>query len=504
LDPIRVPELGGGGEASEHKDAAAQPGVSEGVSTLSQHVAEEAYVDQVLVVEPHGIEHIPDTERHGKPYLQGTIWFAAQINFVTVLIGSLAVVFGLGFWTAAITCIVANIAGALLNSACVAMGPKLGMPQMPMSRGAFGYRGNYLPAFLAWLLFIGYFATTNIVGAETVQQIWHGAPYTPWAIGLGIVAIIITVYGYNLVHTVERWVSVASIVVFVILSITALVHGFGPAHTTTVTGSKLWESVFLEFMIIFSFTASWSPYASDFSRYLSKDTPSRKPYWFSFVGMLAGTTWMNLVGIYLGTLALEGGILPGIRTISGGFADVAYLFIILGGLMVCVINAYSAALSGITWDMPLKRVPAVVVVGAVGIILSVAFGGPKFEPTLEKFLFLVAYFVTPWLAIVIIDFWVLNRGGQGYGGFADFYRKNGEFGVVKPQGLFAFLIGVAVSVPFMATTLYVGPIGSKLGGADLSYVVSGIVAGIIYYVWSRAASPATVKSPTLVSDATAS
>lgn len=454
----------------------------------------QGYGEEVLVVEPHGIEHIPESERHGKPYLQGTIWFAAQANFVTVLVGSLAVVFGLGFWAAALTCLAANVLGALLNSACVAMGPKLGMPQMPMSRSAFGYRGNYLPAFLATLLFLGYFATTNIVGAETVQQIWKGAPYTPWAIALGIVAILVTIYGYNLVHAVERYFSIATIAVFAVLTIYAFVHGFGPANVTTVQGSKFWEAVFLEFMIIFSFTASWSPYASDFSRYLAKDTPSRQPYWWSFWGMAAGTMWMNLIGVYLGTLAIKEGILPGIRTISGGFADVAYITIVLGGLMVCVINAYSGALSGITWDMPLKRIPAVVLIGGVGIIMSVAFGGPKFNPFLEKFLFLVAYFITPWLAIVIIDFWVLNRGGRGYASIADFYRTNGPFGEVKWEGVLAFLIGVGVSIPFMATVLFTGPIGRSLGGADLSYGVSAVVAGIIYYVWTRAKAGARIPS----------
>ena len=92
------------------------------MSTKAENHGQALYTDEVLVVEPHGIEHIPDKERHGKPYLQGTIWFAAQINFVTVLIGSLAVVFGLGFWPAVITCVTANIAGALLNLSAVAMG----------------------------------------------------------------------------------------------------------------------------------------------------------------------------------------------------------------------------------------------------------------------------------------------------------------------------------------------------------------------------------------------
>ena len=455
------------------------------MSTKAQDPAAGTYTDEVMVVEPHGIEHIGDNERHGRPYLQGTIWFAAQINFVTVLIGSLAVVFGLGFWAAAITCVTANILGALMNSAAVAMGPKLGMPQMPMSRAAFGYIGNYLPAFLASTLFVGYFATTNIVGAETVQQIWHGAPYTPVAIVLGVVAIVLTIYGYNLVHSIERYMSMALGVIFLVLTVLAFAHGFGPSHATTVHGKAFWESVALEFMIIFSFTASWAPYASDFSRYLPANTPSRKPFGWSFLGMVLGTSWMNIVGVYLGTLAAKGGILAGVGTISHGFADVAYVGIILGGLMVCVINAYSGALSGITWDIPLKRVPAVVLIGVISVVLSVAFGGPKFQSSLEDFLFLVAYFVTPWLAIVIIDFWGLHRGGAGYPDTSEFYKRNGAFGTIRWAGLLSFLIGVAVSVPFMATVLYTGPIGKALGGADISYGISAIVAGAIYYVWGR-------------------
>ncbi|HUY45387.1 MAG TPA: cytosine permease [Streptosporangiaceae bacterium] len=286
-------------------------------------------------------------------------------------------------------------------------------------------------------------------------------------------------------HSIERYMSMALGVIFLVLTIVAFTHGFGPSHSTTVHGKAFWEAVALEFMIIFSFTASWAPYASDFSRYLPAGTPTRKPYGWSFLGMLLGTCWMNIVGVYLGTLANSGGILPAIRTITHGFADVAYVGIILGGLMVCVINAYSGALSGITWDIPLKRVPAVVLIGAVSVLLSVAFGGPKFQGSLEDFLYLVAYFVTPWLAVVIIDFWVLNKGGSNYPDIAEFYKRSGAFGRVRWPGFLSFLIGVAVSVPFMATVLYTGPIGKALGGADISYGVSAIVAGTLYYLWGR-------------------
>jgi NCS1 family nucleobase:cation symporter-1 len=119
------------------------------------------------------------------------------------------------------------------------------------------------------------------------------------------------------------------------------------------------------------------------------------------------------------------------------------------------------------------------------VVLSVAFGGPKFQSSLEDFLFLVAYFVTPWLAIVIIDFWGLNRGAADYPDTSEFYKRNGVFGTIRWAGLLSFLIGVAVSVPFMATALYTGPIGKAMDGADVSYGISAIVAGVIYYVWGR-------------------
>ena len=51
------------------------------MSTKAQDPGQGTYTDEVMVVEPHSIDHIPDNERHGKPYLQGTIWFAAQMRW---------------------------------------------------------------------------------------------------------------------------------------------------------------------------------------------------------------------------------------------------------------------------------------------------------------------------------------------------------------------------------------------------------------------------------------
>ena len=49
----------------------------------------------------------------------------------------------------------------------------------------------------------------------------------------------------------------------------------------------------------------------------------------------------------------------------------------------------------------------------------------------------------------------------------------------------AFVLGIVVSIPFMSSAIYTGPVADTLDGADVSYFVSFVVAGIIYSFSSR-------------------
>jgi len=459
-------------------------------------MAEEVmYRDEVLVVEPHGIEHIRDAERHGTVRGQFNIWFAANMHLTTLVLGALGITLGIGFWGTVLSCALGNFLGALGNSLCAAMGPRLGMPQLPMSRSAFGYRGNYVPALLAWVGFIGWTTVDNSLGAQTSQQLFH-TPYALTALVLGVATIIITVYGYNFVHAWERWLTWASVAIFIILTGLALAHGWGPAVAASKSGGQYWTAFLLEFTIMFSYTVSWAPYAADYARYLPATTPIAKPFWHSFWGMFLSTTWTNILGALLGTLAIKNGVIPAIGAVSGGFATIAYAVLVLGSISSNVLNIYSGGLSGLTWDMPLKRTGSAAVIGVIGVVLSIFFGsGDRFIRFFEDFLFMLVYWVTPWIAIVAIDFYFFYRQGLGYPGVQEFYKRRGAFGPVRWIGLLAFLIGIAVSVPFMATDWYKGPIGTALGGADFSYIVSFVVSGMIYLVGGRPAGAGLTTAP---------
>jgi len=51
------------------------------------------------VVEQHHVEIIPESNRHGRPRDQFTLWFAANANVVNFTLGVLAIEFGLNLAT---------------------------------------------------------------------------------------------------------------------------------------------------------------------------------------------------------------------------------------------------------------------------------------------------------------------------------------------------------------------------------------------------------------------
>lgn len=446
---------------------------------VDEKLPEDSYQNQLMVVEPHGIEHIDSEGRHGKPSRLFNVWFASQMHLTPLVLGGLAITFGLNLWGAIVSIVVANVLGSLGTAAAVAMGPRLGMPQMPMSRSSFGYHGNYLVAVLAWLGYIGWFSVENILGAQTITQLSH-LPYVIAALLLAVITIVIAVYGYNLVHGFERVMTYVSIVVFLILTVIALSRGVNWVLPAKAAGAAYWKAFFLEFTIIFSFTVTWAPYGADYSRYLPAGRSETESFWYSFFGLFLGTSWTMVLGAVLATFVAKATIISIIGKISGGFAVVAFLVIIIGAMTANVLNIYSGALSALTFDLPLKRWGSALIIGGISIVMSVFFGGPAFVAFLKNFLFTIVYWCTPWLGIQLVDYFLVHRSGTAYRDVLDFYRPHGPFGGVNWKGLLAFLTGLAVSVPFMASPWYTGPLAKAWGGSDFSYFVSFLVAAAVY------------------------
>ncbi len=438
------------------------------------------------LIERHGIDHIPEEQRRGTPRHQFYVWFAVNMNPITIVVGALAASAGLSWTMTVLVFLVANIIGVIGVGSAAALGPRLGMPQMTTGRATFGLTGNRLPSVAASLLFIGYFATTAILGAQTAHALWH-LPVQPLIIAIGIVSVLLTISGYDAVHRMERWLTWLTIVVFLALTVYAIINFPRGSHFTYVTGSNLVPAMLLVFGAIFSYAVGWSAYASDYSRYLPSSTPITKTVTSSALGLFTALTWMELVGYAIGRLSLGDNVTHGITALSPtAMADIVFVTIILICIAGCVMNAYSGVMSTIAWGLPTGRRTTTLIFFAVATALAVAFSGPRFETALKEFLFLVVYFVTPWLSLVLLNWLLRERRGRGFPASDAFYDPAGELGGIKWDAIAAFLIGIGASIPFMATSLYTGPIGAALHGADISYVISAAVASAIYYGTHRA------------------
>src|SRR5205807_8180489 len=99
------------------------------------------YREQVLIVEPHGIERVQEVERHGNTRSLFTLWLSANMGLPVWLVWSLAVIFGLGFAVGVVAILVVYIFACSLLALSASMAPGVGLHQLPLTRHRFGSRG---------------------------------------------------------------------------------------------------------------------------------------------------------------------------------------------------------------------------------------------------------------------------------------------------------------------------------------------------------------------------
>jgi len=130
------------------------------------------YRDQVLEIEPLGAEFVPDAERHGSPRALFGVWFSANAEIATWMVGLLTIsLYGTSLRGAIFGIVAGNVLGFALLGILSTFGPRYGLPQMVVSRLAFGWRGNALPAGLSFLAGVGWFAINTVFGAYALPSV---------------------------------------------------------------------------------------------------------------------------------------------------------------------------------------------------------------------------------------------------------------------------------------------------------------------------------------------
>ncbi len=114
--------------------------------------------------ERRSIDYIPESERHGHPFSQFTLWFGGNLQITAIVTGALAVVLGGDVVWSLVGLLVGQMLGAAVMSLHALQGPRLGLPQMILSRAQFGV----LARWCRWCWF-----------ASCISVFLPAAPYWP-------------------------------------------------------------------------------------------------------------------------------------------------------------------------------------------------------------------------------------------------------------------------------------------------------------------------------------
>ncbi|MFD0826496.1 purine-cytosine permease family protein [Neobacillus sp. M.A.Huq-85] len=437
------------------------------------------------MIEKRTIEYIPEEERHGSVRNLFSIWFSSNMQITTLVTGALAIEFGLNLFWSIVAIVLGNLVGAVFMASHSAQGPKLGVPQMIQSRAQFGVIGAVLPLIIVTLMYIGFFAGSSVLGAQALSSAFS-LPINGGIILLGVITCFITILGYDLIHRLERYFAILFAIVFLFVT-------FEIFRLPLPAGS--WDPSHFDlgpFLLTISIVATWqltyAPYVADYSRYLPSNTPASKTFGYSYAGTVVGTVWMMSLGVFLTAAIpkfLDNASAGLVKLVGPQFGIFMYFVIILGVIGVNVLNLYGAFMSVTTTLEAFTKLKGttrarfwlVFSTAIVGTVLSV-WGHGNFLENFENLILLLSYFMVPWTAINLVDYYMLRHGEYNVEAIFD---VNGEYGKFNWIAIGSYLVAVVLEIPFVNTTMYVGPIAKALDGTDLAWMVGLVVPTILYY-----------------------
>ncbi|MGW4099157.1 MULTISPECIES: purine-cytosine permease family protein [unclassified Mycobacterium] len=438
----------------------------------------------ILNPEQRSIEYVPHHERHGRVRSLFTLWFGANLQVTAIAAGAISVAIGLSLPWALLASLVGNLIGAVFMALHSAQGPILGIPQMIQSRAQFGFYGAVLPLILVLLMYIGYFATTAVQGGAAFSSL-TGVNIDASIIVVVVVTATLAIVGYRLIHAAEKWLSVISGLAFLYLSY-RLVTANDLAAVWTMNDFS-WALFLAAAAIAATWQLTYAPYVADYSRYLPADTSVRAAFWYTYAGAVLSTTFMFAFGATATAVAadaFDGGSVDFIVAQAAGWHALFFLIIIAGVIGVNSLNVYGMFMSTSTvlnsvFKMkvsPSMRVGLIVAVAAVATTIGI-LGKDNFLINFSNFILLLAYFLIPWTSINLADFYVIRK--ERYS-IDDMFKPHGHYGGVDWRAMTAYLVGIIVEIPFIASPFYTGPIATALGGADISWILGIFIAGGLY------------------------
>jgi nucleobase:cation symporter-1, NCS1 family len=446
--------------------------------------------DAVGKVEAHGIDVIPDEERHGKPSDLFSFWFGSNLIFTYLLFGGILIQLGLSLPVALLLAVVGNLVWTLVGVLSIP-GPRTGTSNMVVSRAQYGFQGNKLSCFFSWVVNVGYEGVDFAIASLAAYSL---ADYAGWHLNTVwkavILAVIIAVsfavglYGHATIFLYQKlfaWALGAAVIVFAVFLLPHVEFGYAPSDAPH--GDALMAAVLIGISVVLSGPLSY-PIGSDYSRYLPADSSAKKIVLYTALGGYIPTVVLTVTGILAATAVDASDFTTTIEAVVPGWFYPIFLLIIIAG-MICnsILSVYSSGLALQALGVPLARSKTVWIDVIFGTALAVygVLVATDFLTTLENFLLWSIYWYAPFFGVYLAEL-IFSRGW--YNGH-ELHRVGGRYWFNRGfrwRGVAALVIGMVFAALTSNTPHLYGPISEHLlNGGDISAIGGFLVAGVAYY-----------------------
>lgn len=410
-------------------------------------------------------------------------WLAANLVISSFAIGCLGKsIWYLGTADAMLVVLFFNLLGTLPVCFFSCFGPKFGLRQMVLSRFWFGWYGVKIIAVFNCLACIGWSSVNVIVGGQLINAVNNDVPGWAGIIIIAFCTVLVTCFGYKIVHAYEFWSWIPTFIIFMIL-LGQYAHSGAFMDIPWSVGTSEVGGVLSFGATVYGFATGWAPYAADYTVYQKSTQSKTKVFFATWLGLICPLLFTEMLGVavmsatgldpdatdnvYLnGYMESGSGGLIGAVLIPafGNFGRFCLVILALSIVANNCPNIYSVSLTVQVFGRWTQRIPRFIwTVVATGVYIAIAIPGySHFETVLENFMNFIGYWLAIYEGVALMEHFVFRRGFGGYN--PEYYDSPNKL----PLGIAAvasFCVGIAGVVLGMSQVWFVGPIGLLCGMA---------------------------------------
>jgi purine-cytosine permease-like protein len=375
-------------------------------------------------------------------------------------------------------------------------GKRANAPTMTLSRAAFGVKGNRLPGFLSYLIFVGWetvLVSLATLASETVfTRVGNIDADLSKIFGFllaGGLTIIGGVLGFKVIMKIQFFLTITTIALtagYILLTIDSVNWAKVSAIENGTTAGFIGAVIFA----ITGIGLGWVGCAADYSRYLPRTVSGRAVIGWTIFGASIVPIVLVIYGSLLAASSDElnqqvaTDPIGALTTLLPTWYLIPFAFVaILGLIGGAILDLYSSGLVLVSIGLPVKRYMAASIDGlimTIGTIYLVWFASDFFVP-FQGFLITLGVPVAVWSGLFVAD--VLLRKSYAE---KELFDANGRYGAYnfKSIGLVVFgtIIGWGLVTNSLASWLswqgyLLSPIGGKEG--QWAYANLGVIAALL-------------------------